>query len=476
MRLESKLFLSYIQIFLLLGILQFTVSCSSDDSALVPPVSEEEKENPEEPAAPEISPEDKLPMFSINTGANTIVDEPKVVATMTIIENGTESYGGNIGIEFRGASSQSFPKKSYGLETRDEANEDLDVSLLGFPEEEDWILYGPYSDKSLMRNVLIYDLAREMEHYASRTRFVELTINESYQGIYVFMEKLKRDDGRIDISNLKEDEISGEDLTGGYILKIDKTAGTNLGDGYNELNSFTSAYGPTNASTGQQINFLYEEPDAEDIAAEQKTYISDYVGQFEDALASEDFSDPEIGYAAYIDTESFIDFFLLNELSNNVDGYRLSTYMYKDKNEKLKMGPIWDFNLAFGNADYCGGGETNVWGYKFNERCPTDFWLVPFWWDRLLQDPAFVQQLKARWSDLRGSVFSESALLSKIDAYSETLEKAGAVQPNFDQWPVLGTYLWPNNFVGNTYGEETNYLKGWVSERAVWLDGAIEGL
>lgn len=476
MRSRSKTWLGYAQTLLLVGILQFNLSCSSDDSAPEPPVSEEEKEEPKEPEGPEMEAEETLPQFAINTGSNTIADEPKVDASMIITEGDTESYNGAIAIEFRGASSQSFPKKSFGLETRDEANEDLDVSLLGFPEEEDWILYGPYSDKSLMRNVLIYDLAREMDHYASRTRFVELKINDSYQGIYVFMEKLKRDDGRIDISNLKEDEISGEDLTGGYILKIDKTAGTNLGDGYNEQNSFVSEYRPLNAGTGQQINFLYEEPDAEDIVAEQKTYISDYVGQFEDALASEDFSDSEIGYAAYIDSESFIDFFLLNELSNNVDGYRLSTYMYKDKNEKLKMGPIWDFNLAFGNADYCGGGETNVWGYRFNDRCPNDFWLVPFWWDRLLQDPAFVQQLKARWSELRGSVFSESALLSKIDAYSGTLEKAGAVQPNFEQWPVLGTYLWPNNFVGNTYGEETDYLKGWVSERALWLDGAIEGL
>ena len=473
MRFKSKLFNSGVQVLLLAGMLQFNASCSSDDSAPESPAPE--TENPEEPTV-EINPEDRLPLFSIDTGSNIIVDEPKVNATMTIVEAGSESYSGNIGIEFRGASSQSFPKKSFGLETRDEANEDLDVSLLEFPEEEDWILYGPYSDKSLMRNVLIYDLAREMEHYASRTRFVELSINDSYQGIYVFMEKLKRDDGRIDISNLKEDEITGEDLTGGYILKIDKTAGSNLGEGYNDRNSFRSEYAPLNADVGQQINFLYEEPDAEDIVAEQKAYISGYIGQFEDALASETFTDAESGYAAYIDTESFIDFFLLNELSNNVDGYRLSTYMYKDKNEKLKMGPIWDYNLAFGNADYCSGGETNVWAYRFNERCPSDSSLVPFWWDRLLQDPAFAQQLKQRWSDLRGTVFSESAMLAKVDAYADTLDKAGAVRTNFNKWPVFGIYIWPNNFVGDTYGEETDYLKGWVSDRLVWLDGAIERL
>ncbi len=473
MKRSFKSCLKLTSVFILSGMLQFGISCSSDDKIPQPTISEEEEEKPEEQ---EIKPEDKLPLFTIDTGSNAIVDEPKIDATMTIIENGTESYNGNIGIEFRGASSQSFPKKSFGLETRDENNEDLDVALLGFPEEEDWILYGPYSDKSLMRNVLIFDLAQEMEHYASRTRFVELSINGGYQGVYVFMEKLKRDDGRIDINNLKDDEVSGEDLTGGYILKIDKTAGTNLGEGYNEQNSFTSVYAPTNSTIGQEINFLYEEPEAEDITPEQKTYISEYVGQFEDALASDDFTDSELGYAAYIDPDSFIDFFLLNELSNNVDGYRLSTFMYKDKNEKLKMGPLWDFNLAFGNADYCGGGETNVWAYKFNERCSSDFWQVPFWWDRLLQDPSFAQLIKERWNVLRGNVFSESAVLSKIDSYSATLQKAGAIKPNFDKWPVLGIYVWPNNFIGKTHGEETGYLKEWVSERLSWLDGAIEGL
>ena len=423
-----------------------------------------------------IKPEDRLPQIAVNTNGGTIVDEPKINGQITISVADIVSYEGNIGIEFRGATSQSFPKKSYGLETRDANNLDLNVSLLGFPEEEDWILYGPYSDKSLMRNILIYDLSRDIDMYASRSKFVELTINNEYQGVYVFMEKLKRDSQRIDINKLKEDENSGEDLTGGYILKIDKTAGSNLGEGYNDLNSFTSPYAPPNASVGQEINFLYEYPDAEDITVEQKTYISSYISDFENALASSDFKDPNIGYAAYIDVPSFIDFFLLNEISNNVDGYRLSTFMHKDKNGKLKMGPIWDFNLAFGNADYCGGGNTNVWAYKFNERCSGDFWLIPFWWDKLLQDPAFVSELKARWNVLRSGSFSETSILAKISSYKDTLEKAGAIDTNFDTWEILGVYLWPNNFVGNSFLEENNYLAGWAMDRLNWMDNAINSL
>ena len=146
----------------------------------------------EEPPIVVINPADKLVQIAVNTNGGTIVDEPKINAKITISKTDVISFEGNIGIEIRGASSQSFPKKSYGLETRDENNEDLNVSLLGFPEEEDWILYGPYSDKSLVRNMLIYNLSRDMDRYASRTEFVELTINNEYKGVYIFMEKLKR--------------------------------------------------------------------------------------------------------------------------------------------------------------------------------------------------------------------------------------------------------------------------------------------
>jgi len=444
-------------------------SCQSDDVD-PDPIDEEQIDDPQ------IAPEDKLPHLYVNTNGGTIVDEPKIDGEIIITEAEVETYSGRIGIEIRGASSQMFPKKSYGMETRDAINEDLDVSLLGLPEEEDWVLYAPYSDKSLMRNILIYDLSRDIGQYASRSQFVEVTINDEYKGVYVFMEKLKRDAERIAINKLKEDEIAGEDLTGGYILKIDKLAGTNLGDGYNDLNSFTSAYSPPSASIGQEIHFLYEEPDAEDIMPEQKAYISDYVGSFEAALASDEFTDPVLGYPAFIDVDSFIDFFILTEISNNVDGYRLSTFMTKDKNGKLKMGPIWDFNLAFGNVDYCSGGETNVWAYKFNERCSQDFWLLPFWWQRLLEDPAFVTALKARYQTLRAGELSDAQILSYIDAYDDNLGVSGSKDANFTTWNILGIYVWPNRFVGSSHDEEVAYLRNWINDRLIWLDSAIEGL
>ena len=113
------------------------------------------------------------------------------------------------------------------------------------------------------------------------------------------------------------------------------------------------------------MRFNYEYPKPEDIHANQKEYISNYIDLFEDALLSNNFKDPELGYKKYIDDDTFIDFFILNELSNNVDGYRLSTFLTKNRDEKLKIGPIWDFNLSFGNADYCGGDRYDLWAYKF---------------------------------------------------------------------------------------------------------------
>ena len=415
-----------------------------------------------------------LPLIEITT-SETIVDEPKVRSNMKITIDEEVDYDGIAGIEIRGASSQMFDKKSYGLETWDDNNEDINVSLLGMPEEEDWVLHGPYSDKSLMRNKLIYDLSTDLGRYASRTKFVELKINGDYKGVYVFMEKLKRDKNRIDISKLEPEENSGEDLTGGYILKIDKIAGNNLGEGYNDLNSFASKVNAPFADGGE-IRFLYEYPDAEDISMEQKAYIQEYVHGFEQALGSEEFTDPVQGYAAYIDVDSFIDFFILNEISNNVDGYRLSTFMHKDKNGKLAMGPIWDFNLAFGNADYCGGGDTDKWAYRFNERCPGDFWSVPFWWYRLLEDPAFVQKLQDRWAFLRGGVLSEQAILQRISSYETEMEELGAIERNFSRWKILGQWIWPNKYVGNDYPSEREYVEDWVTDRLGWLDGAISQL
>jgi len=172
-----------------------------------------------------------LPLVFINTNGREIPDELKILVDIGITWNGEgednytsgefNHYYGKVGIEIRGSSSQMFPKKSYGFETRNQVGEDIDFPILGLPEEGDWILYAPYSDKSLIRNVLTFSLAKPLGHYASMCRFVELFLNNEYQGIYVLMEKIKREDTRVDIATLNPDEPEGEDLTGGYIVKLE---------------------------------------------------------------------------------------------------------------------------------------------------------------------------------------------------------------------------------------------------------------
>ncbi|HAH50240.1 MAG TPA: hypothetical protein DCL80_02845, partial [Balneola sp.] len=236
----------------------------------------------------EIILQDVLPVLHLNTFGNPIPNNPKINGILSISIDNEVNFEGNIAIESRGSSSQNFPKKSYSFETRDadNVNLDVDVALLGLPAEEDWVLNGPYSDKTLIRNIFVYDLFREMGHYASRSLLVEFNLNDDYQGVYVLSEKLKRDENRIDISKLNPDENSGEDLTGGYILQIDRDDEEKIND------SFTSNYPPPFAESGQQVNFVYEEPGADEITDQQKNYIQNYVNGFESALASQNFTDP----------------------------------------------------------------------------------------------------------------------------------------------------------------------------------------
>ena len=405
-----------------------------------------------------------------------IVDEPKVPAALTIKRLDSTLYEGIIGIEIRGESSQFFDKKSYGFETWDSQYNDLDVALIGFPEEEDWILYGPFSDKSLIRNKLIYELSNRMGRYTTKTEFVELTINYEYKGLYIFMEKLKRDKNRIDISKLENADIDEELISGGYIIKIDKS---DMEDGsYTDYNSFQSQFDVFGNENGdKRINFNYEYPKPGEIHANQKNYIKNYFYEFELSLASNNFKDPVNGFRKYIDEDSFIDFFILNELSNNVDGYRLSTYLQKDRNEKLVIGPIWDFNLSFGNADYCGGERYDVWCFKFNERCLGDYWNVPFWWNRLLEDEKFVDKLKGRWNQLRLNILSDNNIITLIEEqYSFLNNETDIINRNFNKWKIFGIYIWPNSFIGNNYYEEIDFLKNWIKERTKWLDESINNL
>jgi len=419
--------------------------------------------------------ESNLPIVVITTeNGQAIPDEPKITAHMGIVDNesgpnefpGTfNDYDGKIGIELRGASSQSYAKKGYGLETRLENGENNNVSLLGMPVENDWVLHGPYSDKSLIRNVLAYHFSSAMGQYAPRTRLCELFVNTTYTGVYVLMEKIKRDTFRLDIGKLEPHEVSGRDVTGGYIFKLDKQ---------NESEEFWVS--PYPAIDDNEIRVLYHYPKTEDIVTEQKAYIEDFVTDFEHALAGDRFYDPVLGYKPYIDMQSFIDFFLVNELAKNVDGYRISTFLHKDKDKldrvsPVKAGPVWDFNFGFGNADYYDASVTSGWQCEL--KIPGDYWSNPFWWIKLRKDPEFFNQMVGSWKGYRSSILSDNRVDYVIDSLTTML--SDAQQRNFEAFPVLDQYIWANNYVGGTYENEIAYLKGWISDRIAWMDIKLDG-
>jgi hypothetical protein len=414
-----------------------------------------------------------LPIIIINTSGQTIPDEPKITADMGIIFNGEGArnnvtdvmnhYNGKIGIEVRGQSSQMFPMKSYSVELRDDAGNSLEKSLFGMPKNEDWVLYAPYNDKTLMHNFLAYTLSNEMGRWAAHCRFVEVILNNQYIGIYVFMERIKRGSSRVNITKMNSTDISGDAVTGGYIFSLDK-----------EPDGWFSSYTTPNSTTNSRRQYTYVYPKLENIVQQQKDYLKSYVDSFENAAASPDFQDPLNGIRKFADIPSFVDHFIVNEVSRNVDGYRLSAYFYKDrssKNRKIFAGPVWDYDLAFRNANYCEGSNPTGWAYMFNYVCPGDgAGLIPFFWYKLADaDTAFKAALRCRWKGLRHTTLSEQHLNYLID--SIVTLTAEARQRHFQKWPVLGQYVWPNpQPIPSDYAGEISTLKQWLTNRLYWLD------
>lgn len=414
-----------------------------------------------------------LPIVIINTGGLAIPNEPRINVDMGIIYNGMgvrnnltdphNNYSGKIGIELRGESSlYIFPKKSYRLETRNADLTNLNVSLLGMPIENDWILYAPYSDKSLMRNVITYTLGRDMKRYAARTRFVELVVNGIYEGVYVLMENIKVDANRVNIAPLKPADISGLQLTGGYLLRVDKIDG-------NDYPAWKAT--PTPMLAGEQdISFQYHDPKGEDMQPAQRNYIQSYMRVFQSSLTVSTFGGID-GFRRYLDVPAALDFMIVNEIGKNVDAYIFSTYLYKEKDKatgegKLVMGPLWDFNLAYGNVDYNQNAQ-NAPGWIWNEMQRM------FWFRRMLQDDYFANQFACRWEELRSTWMTNAYFTNKIDSIATVLGEAQT--RNYQRWPVLGNYVWPNQYVGQTYAQEVSYLKTWLLTRLTWIDSNHPG-
>jgi hypothetical protein len=307
-----------------------------------------------------------------------------------------------------------------------------------------------------MRNFLAYKWSNDIGRYAVRSRFIELFLNtggggvsmSDYVGVYILMEKIKQGENRVNITKLEPSDNAEPQISGGYIVKKDKLDPGDV---------------TFNTSSGQ--NLIYLEPNGIDITQEQMDWIKNYLNEFESVLYGPNFADPVNGYAGYIDVDSFIDHHILVELTKNIDGFRLSTYMFKDRGGKLNMGPVWDYNLSLGNANYLEGWKPDGWYYSLlsNTEYP--------WWRRLFEDPLFRLRYADRWYGLRKNLFDTGLLLQGIDDIVELLSEAHV--RNFDRWSILGSYIWPNWFIAQTYQEEIDWMKGWLEERLTWMDTQI---
>ncbi len=432
-------------------------------------------------AAADIFAQTTLPALLIDTNGVAVPDEPKINASLYVVDHqdGTVNRPTDtptqpvvsIGIERRGYSTQTFPKASWGVEGRDAEGNDENFALLGLPEEEDWVLYGPWMDRSLIRNALGYELWGALGWYAPRTRFCEVylhddpsrSIPESYVGVYLLTEKIKRDKNRLDIKKLDPEDDAEPAITGGYLMEMREP----------------DRLDPGEVAIPIRDGFVMTpvSPNSSKITGAQVVWFRRHIQAFEAALFGPDFRDPEKGYAPFIDTDSFVDYMLLQEFFKNRDAFHSSTFLYKDREDVIHMGPIWDLNIAMGYFSFQGIQGTDGWLLNTNggpvSRSP--------WTARLLEDPAFAQRYQARWQELRNSTLSTVAIEERIDALVAQLNTAQARQ--FIRWPSLGMTLFPDiNFLmfagphPDSYQGEIEYLKTWLEDRGRWIDEHIAEL
>lgn len=423
------------------------------------------------PSKPVVFSSSNLPIVIINTNGQAI-SETETTVDMGIIFNGNQrnyvtnswnEYNGKTRINIRGNTSKNFEKKSFALELRDGFGEEFSAPLLGMPTESDWFLVASYPDKTLLRNQLTYDLYREMGHYSPRTKNVEVIINNEYQGVYALLERPKRDDDRINISKVTTTDNFYPELTGGYIFKIDRRDE----DGWSSLLGGNS---PSNS----HFYYQYVYPQDTAITPTQKTYIKDFMDSMETTMNSSYFASTTNGYSKYIKTSSFIDYFIISELSKSIDGYRLSTYLYKEnisQGGKLNIGPVWDYDLAWHNCNYGNAFDPAGWEYQL----PDTAYPSPTWWSRFMEDQNFKNMLSCRWNELRETLITTNYLNSYIDGAAAVLNEAQ--QRNFKQWPIMGSYIAPNPQpqASASYLGEIADLKNWIASRIPWLDANIYG-
>ncbi|WP_290726961.1 CotH kinase family protein [Fibrobacter sp. UBA2449] len=466
-----------------------------------------------------------LPIVFIDT-KNKCLDQnvtEKIPATMSVLDAATNNVADsakgthyNIGIKVRGQSSAKFPKPGYSVEIRDDKGEGMDVSMFGLPPADDWVFHGPYVDKSLMRNALAHWLFRQAGHYSPRTKHFDLYINGVYRGVYVLIEKIKRGKYRVNVSKLKETDISGDDVTGGYIWAFDKT-GTNTGGmGNEDINK-------EGFKTADGLNVIMHYPKKENLQQQQQAYLKKYLEDLENLFKN---GKNGSGYENYVDMTSALDYVLHEEVTNNSDSYWCSFFLHKPKESKggkVTLGPAWDFNLAMSNGSqpenggnnnggnngfnwnmWGGGGQgaggmgssgTTGWQIESTMKTGMSGLKIPNWLLGMWKDSHYQSELKKRWAELRSGVWHTKTMDVYLDSMKTYLTKAA--DRNFKRWPNLGKSsgqgdsdpqpmkycnqgggqqgMWSMNmpmggYNADTWDGEFEHLRKKMKERMKWMD------
>ena len=429
-----------------------------------------------------------LPIVWIDVDGEYIDRYERITARMKIIHNGdgllnwadtvahpgqTIDYEGYVALRYRGSSSfGSSDKKPYSFRPLDKPLEDggekKKVKILGMGKDNNWALLAPYADKSMMRDLLAFEVSRPWMEYTPQGRFCELFLDGTYYGVYILTEVVSKGKHRLDLPDPGE---QGDSITGGYIMEVNRIDG--------EV-TYTSKYNPV-TSTGQRllyryISFQYKSPDYEDLTQEQVDYITGRIDQMEASLWNyRPTGNP--AYEAYLDVTNFIDYQIAQELGHNVDAYRLSGKFFKRRDSedpRFKM-VLWDMNLAYGNSDYYQGWRTDTWIYKNNNILNEegDPQLIPFWWYKLNTNPDYTAALKARWAQYRRSNLRQDRIMATIDSLTNLLTSHGAERRNSEAWPRWGEYVWPNYYIADDFADEVYYLKQWLTDRIAWMDDKL---
>ena len=426
-----------------------------------------------------------LPIIFVDTKQKCLDNKvtEKIPATMRVLDGATNNVADSakgtlydIGIKVRGQSSAMFPKPGYSIEVREYKDKDtssVDVSLFGLPPADDWVLHGPYVDKSMLRNSLAYWLFRQAGRYAPRTKHFDLYINGVYRGVYVLVEKIKRGKYRVDISKLKETDIAGDSLTGGYLWAFDKV-GTNTGGGGSNNQGGIEAEG---FNTSDGLNVILHYPKKANIQKQQEEYLKKYLNDLEALFKNGKNGD---GFDKYVDLGSAVDYVLHQEVTNNGDSYWCSFFLHKPKNKtnkdgvytegKVTLGPPWDFNLAMSNGGMMYGGG-NSWQIESSSKAPQQgggggmwgggMWgggmgslKAPNWLVQMWKRSDYQNELKKRWAELRSGVWHTKVMDAYLDSMKTYLTKAA--ERNFKRWPNLGQ----NSGQGDTDPQPMKYCNG----------------